>query len=193
MKTCWQQWRRAWPFGQVMYVVPSAVARQRKVIRRVWDKMRKQCRLETDPKMILTSLFDTVSACKGIRLQWEPKGAALGETCTYPWINQFSFWRLHTTWSTDSDAAIRTVCLQNPAAGSHAELKTSQASCANLHRSRQYYYIEGRKKKKTYDGLLHFWQTHSGQKRSPQALLAKGNWQSVHSLLQSTLKSKWYY
>lgn len=76
--------------------------RQRKVLRRGWDEMKKQHIFEfvTDPGMILTSLSDTVSAWKGITLQWESKAAALGETCTYPWINQFSFWRLHTTWST---------------------------------------------------------------------------------------------
>lgn len=80
----------------------------------------KQCSLEsvTDPGMILTSLSDTVSAWKGIRLQWEPKAAALGETCTYPWINQFSFWRLHNLehrlWCCSQDCLSPKSCSRKP-------------------------------------------------------------------------------
>lgn len=93
-------------------------------------------------------------------------------------------------WSSDSDAAVRTVYVPNSAIGSHVELKTSQASCGELHRSRQYNHGVWGPRKKACNGLPHFLQTHSRQKWSHQALLAKGSWQSLHSLLQSTLKSK---
>lgn len=146
----------------------------------------------TDPELIF-SLPDTVRAWKETRLQWEPKAAVperLPGDLYASLRNLIPFLPVahNLKWSSGSNAAIRTLCpqiLQQEVMLSSKPVKQAVVSPIG-----QGNITTWRRIKKACHGLLHFWQTRSGQKWSPQAQQAKGNWQSVHSLLQSTLKSK---
>lgn len=124
-----------------------------------WWAVQCGFELATDTGLILKCLPDTVRDWKEIRLQWEPRAAALERLPGELYLslhNPIQFLQLahNLKQSLDSDAAVRTVWLQNPAAGSLAELKTSKQAVVSSTGQQNITTWRGKKKPHAMDCLI---------------------------------------